>query len=74
MITRTITISEMSKADEEKINEALHDVWGVRNIKLNPTKGEAVISFDEQAASFIDFKQAVIDCGFQITETGEQSS
>ncbi|MCQ6277558.1 cation transporter [Bacillus sp. V3B] len=74
MITRTISIPKMSKADEEKMNHALHDVWGVRNIKLNPDKGEAVISYDEKAASFIDFEQAIIDCGFEITETGEQNS
>jgi copper chaperone CopZ len=62
----------MSKADEEKINHALHDVWGVRNVKLNPEKGEAVISFDEKAASFTDFEQAIMDSGFEIVSTGEQ--
>ncbi|WP_026582287.1 heavy-metal-associated domain-containing protein [Bacillus sp. J33] len=66
MITRTISIENMDKNDEEKLNQALYDVWGVRKVKLNSMNGEAVISFDEDAASFMDFEQAIKDCGYNI--------
>ncbi|GLB60066.1 hypothetical protein NCCP133_21980 [Cytobacillus sp. NCCP-133] len=66
MITRTITIENIDRQDEDKLNQALNDVWGVRKVKLNSMNGEAVISFDEDAASFMDFEQAVKDCGYHI--------
>ncbi|KAF0825190.1 heavy metal-associated domain-containing protein [Cytobacillus firmus] len=66
MITRTVSIENMDQADEEKLSKALNDVWGVRKIKINSMSGEAVISFDEDAASFMDFEQAIKDCGYNI--------
>ncbi|CAM3750383.1 heavy metal-associated domain-containing protein [Cytobacillus oceanisediminis] len=66
LITRIISIENMDKGDEERLNQALNDVWGVRKVKLNPKNGEAVISFDEDAASFMDFEQAIKDCGYNI--------
>ncbi|MCM3708151.1 MULTISPECIES: heavy-metal-associated domain-containing protein [Cytobacillus] len=66
MITRTVSIENMDRTDEEKLNKALSDVWGVRKIKINSISGEAVISFDEDAASFMDFEQAIKDCGYNI--------
>jgi copper chaperone CopZ len=72
MITKTITIKRMNKKDEEIVNQALHDVWGVRNVKLNPETGDAVISYDEDAASFIDFRQAILDSGFEIEDESEE--
>ncbi|MGY6211019.1 heavy-metal-associated domain-containing protein [Cytobacillus firmus] len=66
MITRTVSIENMNQTDEEKLSKALYDVWGVRKIKLNSMSGEAVISFDEDAASFMDFEQAIKDCGYNI--------
>ncbi|MBT2711206.1 cation transporter [Pseudomonas sp. ISL-84] len=66
LITRTVSIENMDKGDEERLNQALNDVWGVRKVKLNPMSGEAVISFDEEAASFMDFEQAIKDCGYNI--------
>ncbi|MBB6444471.1 heavy-metal-associated domain-containing protein [Bacillus benzoevorans] len=73
MITRTMAIANLNKTNEEQIIQALHDVWGVRNIKLNHEKGEAMVTFDENAASFIDFEQAVKDCGFEasVIEDGQ---
>lgn len=56
----------MDQADEEKLSKALYDVWGVRKIKINSMSGEAVIAFDEDAASFKDFEQAIKDCGYNI--------
>jgi copper chaperone CopZ len=72
LVTKTITIKRMNKKDEKIVNEALHDVWGVRNVKLNPETGEAIISYDEDAASFIDFKQAILDTGFEINEQNNE--
>jgi copper chaperone CopZ len=66
LITRTVSIENMDQADEEKLSKALNDVWGVRKIKINSMSGEAVISFDEDAASFMDFEQAIKDCGYNI--------
>ncbi|KAF0817399.1 hypothetical protein KIS4809_3881 [Bacillus sp. ZZV12-4809] len=66
MITRTVSIENMDQADEEKLSKALYDVWGVRKIKINSMSGEAVIAFDEDAASFMDFEQAIKDCGYNI--------
>lgn len=71
MITRTVSIENMDQADEEKLSKALNDVWGVRKIKLNSMNGEAVISFDEDAASFMDFEQAIKDCGYNILSSDE---
>ncbi|MBG9588536.1 heavy-metal-associated domain-containing protein [Cytobacillus firmus] len=71
MITRTVSIDNMDQTDEEKLSKALYDVWGVRKIKLNSMSGEAVISFDEDAASFMDFEQAIKDCGYNILSSDE---
>jgi copper chaperone CopZ len=71
MITRTVSIENMDQTDEEKLSKALYDVWGVRKIKVNSMSGEAVISFDEDAASFMDFEQAIKDCGYNILLSDE---
>ncbi|UOE53193.1 hypothetical protein LIT38_13530 [Bacillus sp. CMF12] len=71
MITRTVSLENMNQADEEKLSQALNDVWGVRKVKLNSMSGEAVISFDEDAASFLDFEQAIKDCGYNILSSDE---
>lgn len=71
MITRTVSIENMDQTDEEKLSKALNDVWGVRKIKLNSMSGVAVISFDEDAASFMDFEQAIKDCGYNILSSDE---
>ncbi|WP_185819687.1 cation transporter [Salibacterium salarium] len=73
MINRTIAIADMKKEDEDRINEVLYDVWGVRNVTIHPHKGEAVVSFDEDAASLIDFEQAIRDSGFVMEETTSQN-
>jgi hypothetical protein len=52
----------------------LNDVWGVRKVKLNPKNGEPVISFDEDTASFMDFEQAVKDCGYNLLSADQYAS
>ncbi|MFB4164501.1 heavy-metal-associated domain-containing protein [Alteribacillus sp. JSM 102045] len=73
LITHTISIKNITSEDKERINEVLLDVWGVRNVHVNPEKGEAVVSFDEKAASFIDFQAAVRDSGYDITDTASKT-
>ncbi len=53
-------------ADAEKIKNILLDVWGIRSVDISLKRGEAVLTFNDDAASFIDFEQAVADCGFHI--------
>lgn len=57
-----------SQADGEKVESAIRDVWGIRSVDVNVKQGEAILSFDEKAGSFIDFEQAIADCGYQIED------
>ncbi|MFG6119902.1 heavy-metal-associated domain-containing protein [Thalassobacillus sp. B23F22_16] len=66
MITRTFSIAGFHKDDEARVEEILHDVWGVRNVAVNSHLGLATVSFDEKAASWEDFTQAVADSGFEV--------
>jgi copper chaperone len=52
--------------DVNKALKVLNEVWGIRNVTLSLT-GEATIQYDETAASFHDFEQAIIDSGFDIS-------
>ncbi|MGG1290570.1 heavy-metal-associated domain-containing protein [Bacillus smithii] len=65
MITRMISIPNMTESDKDTVSRVLHDVWGVRNIQMNTEKKTVAISFDENAATLEDFRQAMIDNGFE---------
>lgn len=62
----------MKKEDEKKISDALHDVWGVRNVKINVQTKEAIISYDEDAGSLEDFQQAIIDVGYEANKLEDE--
>ncbi|MDC3417357.1 heavy-metal-associated domain-containing protein [Aquibacillus salsiterrae] len=66
MITHKLHIPNMKKNDEQMVSEVLHDVWGVRNIKINPQTKEVVISYDEKAGSLQDFEQAIKEIGYKV--------
>ncbi|MRG85249.1 heavy-metal-associated domain-containing protein [Salinibacillus xinjiangensis] len=66
MITHKLSIPQLKKEDEKQLSEALHDVWGIRNVKINTQTNEAIISYDEDAGSLEDFTQAVMDLGFEV--------
>jgi copper chaperone len=67
MKKETIHIKGMKdQKDVEQVLASLQDVWGVRLVEINLPHGEAVVSFDEKAASLHDFEQAVISEGFQL--------
>ncbi|MBR3118502.1 heavy-metal-associated domain-containing protein [Oceanobacillus profundus] len=68
MITHKLSIPGLKKEDEGKVSDALHDVWGVRNIKINTQTNEAIISYDEDAGSLMDFEQAVKDLGYEVNK------
>jgi copper chaperone CopZ len=65
LITRMISIPNMTESDKDTVSRVLHDVWGVRNIQMNAEKKTVAISFDENAATLEDFRQAMIDNGFE---------
>ncbi|TKC18962.1 heavy-metal-associated domain-containing protein [Robertmurraya kyonggiensis] len=55
-----------TKEDADKVLQALNSVWGVRKAEVNLNSGEAIVSFDEKAATYDDFAQAVIDSGYKV--------
>lgn len=72
MITRKILVQGMvGQSDADKVNHAIHEVWGIRRAEVSLDQGEVTFSYDENAASLQDFQQAVIDCGFQIYTDGQ---
>ncbi|GGG04032.1 heavy-metal-associated domain-containing protein [Paenibacillus abyssi] len=71
MITKTIVVQGMDdQEDVNKVRRALHEVWGVNKVEISLNRREATFTYDETAASFQDFQQAVLDQGFVIDETG----
>ncbi|SET37340.1 Heavy-metal-associated domain-containing protein [Salinibacillus kushneri] len=72
MITQKLSIPNLKKEDERRISEALHDVWGIRNVKINTQTNEAIISYDEDAGSLQDFQQAIIDVGYEANPNDEE--
>ncbi|MBA4494776.1 heavy-metal-associated domain-containing protein [Paenactinomyces guangxiensis] len=73
MVTRKIAVQGMAdQQDADKVSQALHEVWGTRKVEVSLDKGEATFTYDEKAASFEDFQQAILDSGFEIKmEDGE---
>jgi copper chaperone CopZ len=62
-----------NQKDLDRVLASLRGVWGVRQVDINSSSGEAVVSYDENAASLHDFKQAVIDSGFQVRDQHEKN-
>jgi copper chaperone len=68
MVTRKMIIEDMqNQADVSKISQALHDVWGIRKVEVSLDRKEATFSFDETAASLRDFREAVVQLGYEVT-------
>ncbi|WP_301168800.1 heavy-metal-associated domain-containing protein [Brevibacillus nitrificans] len=67
MHTDRIPVQGMNdEQDAEKVNKALHDVWGILKAEVSLSKGEALISYDENAAQLVDFQQAIRDSGYDV--------
>lgn len=68
MQTAKTTIVNMNNQDDaDKVMKVIESVWGITRAEVNLSKGEALFTFDEKMASEEDFKQAIIDSGYQIT-------
>ncbi|WP_110927956.1 heavy-metal-associated domain-containing protein [Bacillus massiliglaciei] len=60
-----IKIANMTNGqDAEKVHQTLQSVWGVRQVDVSVHKQEASVSFNENAASFEDFLQALKETGY----------
>lgn len=57
-----------NEQDSNKILQALHAVWGIREAEVSLVNKTATFSYDEKAASRADFLQAVKDTGFHIQD------
>lgn len=57
-----------NEEDVNKVLQALESVWGVRNAEVSLANKTATFTYDEKAASHVDFLQAVRDIGFNINE------
>lgn len=72
VVKKTIVLKKMNtQEDADRISSILHDVWGVRRVEVQLDKGEATISYDEDAASIHDFQQAITDSGYYEVENEE---
>jgi len=57
-----------TQQDVDKALKALNEVWGIREAEVSLNNGQAIVQYDEMAASFHDFEQAIIDIGFTLKE------
>jgi copper chaperone len=57
-----------NETDANKVLEAIEHVWGLLRAEVHLSQKEAVFSYDERMASVQDFKQAVVEAGFDIGE------
>lgn len=67
MHTERISVTGMKdENDAEKVSKTLHNVWGIQQSEVSLQKGEALVSYDEKAASLVDFQQAIRDLGYEV--------
>lgn len=65
MPTEKVRVEGMrDEADMEKVRHALHEVWGVREVRV--ATGEVMFSYDERAGALGDFLNAIRSSGFEI--------
>ncbi len=57
-----------NEQDSNKVLEALHGVWGVNEVEISVANKTVTFSYDEKAASHVDFLQAIKDTGLHIQE------
>ncbi|HYK71961.1 MAG TPA: heavy-metal-associated domain-containing protein [Pseudoneobacillus sp.] len=70
MKTGTIKLEGIqNQQDADKVLHALNEVWGVRQAEVSHVTGEAIFSYDEQAASEQDFEQAILDSGYEVVKS-----
>jgi len=59
--------------DAKRIQEALRDVWGIREVALREETGEVSFAYNEKAASYDDFKQALTDIGYEVEDVNRHA-
>ncbi|PLR66357.1 copper chaperone [Bacillus sp. UMB0893] len=57
-----------NEQDANKILQALHAVWGISDAEVSLVNKTAMFTYDEKAASRVDFLQAVKDTGYHIND------
>ncbi|MFP3917606.1 heavy-metal-associated domain-containing protein [Lysinibacillus telephonicus] len=55
-----------NEEDVNKVLQALESVWGVREAEVSLANKTATFTYDDKAASHVDFLQAVKDIGFNV--------
>jgi copper chaperone len=75
MVTSTLVIQGMKNQDDSiKVSRALLQIWGINKVEVYLERNEAIFSYDEKAATFDDFQQAVLELGFAVkTKDGLRS-
>jgi copper chaperone CopZ len=58
----------MNETDAKKVIDAMEHVWGVQRVEVHLSQNQAVYTYDERMASQHDFKQAVIEAGYEVTK------
>jgi hypothetical protein len=66
--TKTIRVQGLQDdSTAEQVRHALNEVWGIRGIQeVSLARQEVTFEYDEQAASMLDFEQALRECGFAV--------
>lgn len=73
MPTERFAIRGLSEErDAQRVRHALGEVWGIREVTVDASRGEVMFTWDERAASPQDFRQALESSGFKIE--GERPS
>lgn len=55
-----------TEADAQRVRHALHEVWGIQDVRVDTDTGDVVFAYDERAGSVEDFLAAVESCGFEV--------
>ncbi|KZO00351.1 heavy-metal-associated domain-containing protein [Pseudobacillus badius] len=58
--------NQLTEQEAEKVSQALESVWGVRRTEVHAASREASFTYNEEAASYTDFQQAITDLGFEV--------
>lgn len=68
MERKRVTLENLRDASgEEKVRQTLLDVWGIVQVEdVKASTGEVRFTYDERAASFGDFTQALEEVGFPL--------
>jgi copper chaperone CopZ len=67
--TRKYEIPGMRSAEDvQRVDQALRGVWGIQEVAAQPSSREVTFSYDERAAKEADFKQAILESGYDVKE------